>query len=201
MIQAEGQILNLWGVCRQGSKALGPGLRYVVWTQGCIKRCPGCISPESQQITPRVIMETSALATDIINNSRISGITISGGEPFLQAAALAQLLASVKELRPELNVIVFTGYLKKELAWQDAKALLSQIDVLIDGPYDQNKQSMRGLRGSLNQNIVFLTNRLIDYREELEKGSRKQEVYVGKDEIVTIGIPSNNQSVTLYKNK
>lgn len=146
-------------------------------------------------------METSALATDIINNSRISGITISGGEPFLQAAALAQLLASVKELRPELNVIVFTGYLKKELAWQDAKALLSQIDVLIDGPYDQNKQSMRGLRGSLNQNIVFLTNRLIDYREELEKGSRKQEVYVGKDEIVTIGIPSNNQSVTLYKNK
>ena len=144
-------------------------------------------------------METSALATDIINNSRISGITISGGEPFLQAAALAQLLASVKELRPELNVIVFTGYLKKELAWQDAKTLLSQIDVLIDGPYDQNNQSTRGLRGSLNQNIVFLTNRLIDYREELEKGFRKQEVYVEKDEIVTIGIPSNNQSVTHYK--
>lgn len=197
MIQEEGQILNLWGVCRQGSKALGPGLRYVVWTQGCLKRCPGCISPESQQITPRVIMRTSALATDIINNSKISGITISGGEPFLQASALTQLLKSVKDQRPELNVIVFTGYLKKELAWQDAKTLLSQIDVLIDGPYDQNKQSTRGLRGSLNQNIVFLTNRLIDYRKELEKGSRKQEVYVEKDEIVTIGIPSNNQSVTL----
>lgn len=197
MIQEEGQILNLWGVCRQGSKALGPGLRYVVWTQGCLKRCPGCISPESQQITPRVIMRTSALATDIINNSKISGITISGGEPFLQASALTQLLKSVKDQRPELNVIVFTGYLKKELAWQDAKTLLSQIDVLIDGPYDQNKQSTRGLRGSLNQNIVFLSNRLIDYREELEKGSRKQEVYVEKDEIVTIGIPSNNQSVTL----
>lgn len=197
MIQEEGQILNLWGVCRQGSKALGPGLRYVVWTQGCLKRCPGCISPESQQITPRVIMRTSALATDIINNSKISGITISGGEPFLQASALTQLLKSVKDQRPELNVIVFTGYLKKELAWQDAKTLLSQIDVLIDGPYDQNKQSTRGLRGSLNQNIVFLTNRLIDYSEELEKGSRKQEVYVEKDEIVTIGIPSNNQSVTL----
>lgn len=142
-------------------------------------------------------MRTSALATDIINNSKISGITISGGEPFLQASALTQLLKSVKDQRPELNVIVFTGYLKKELAWQDAKTLLSQIDVLIDGPYDQNKQSTRGLRGSLNQNIVFLTNRLIDYSEELEKGSRKQEVYVEKDEIVTIGIPSNNQSVTL----
>lgn len=86
MMQTEGHILNVWGVCRQGSKALGPGLRYVVWTQGCLKRCPGCISPESQQITPRVIMGISALATDNVKNSRISAITISGGEPFLQAA-------------------------------------------------------------------------------------------------------------------
>lgn len=197
MMPIEGQILNLWNVCRKGSRALGPGLRYVVWTQGCLKRCPGCTSPESQQITPRMIMEITELAKDIINSPRISGITISGGEPFLQAASLAQLLTLVKKQRPELNVIVFSGYLREELSWNDAKALLDLTDVLIDGPYDQRKQSMRGLRGSLNQNIVFLSNRLNDYREELVNGSRKQEVYVENDRIVTIGIPSTNQNVTI----
>ena len=197
MILAERNILNLWDVCRKGSRALGPGLRYVVWTQGCLKQCLGCTSPESHQITPRMVMDVSDLATDIINKSEINGITISGGEPFLQAASLAQLLVIVKEQRPELNVIVFTGYQKEELRWEDAKALLCHTDVLIDGPYDQSKQSTRGLRGSHNQNIIFLTNRLLDYREELENGPRKQEVYVENDKIVTIGIPSTNQSVTI----
>ena len=193
----EGHILNLWDVCRNGSRALGPGLRYVVWTQGCLKKCSGCTSSESHQITPRMLMDVFNLATDIINNSKITGITISGGEPFLQAASLTQLLTLIKEQRPELDVIVFTGYQKEELAWKDAKDLLCHIDVLIDGPYDQNKKSTRGLRGSFNQNIVFLTNRLLDYREELENGPRKQEVYVENDKIVTIGIPSTNQSVTI----
>lgn len=193
----EGHILNLWDVCRNGSRALGPGLRYVVWTQGCLKKCSGCTSSESHQITPRMLIDVFNLATDIINNSKITGITISGGEPFLQAASLTQLLTLIKEQRPELDVIVFTGYQKEELAWKDAKDLLCHIDVLIDGPYDQNKKSTRGLRGSFNQNIVFLTNRLLDYREELENGSRKQEVYVENDKIVTIGIPSTNQSVTI----
>lgn len=144
-----------------------------------------------------MLIDVFNLATDIINNSKITGITISGGEPFLQAASLTQLLTLIKEQRPELDVIVFTGYQKEELAWKDAKDLLCHIDVLIDGPYDQNKKSTRGLRGSFNQNIVFLTNRLLDYREELENGSRKQEVYVENDKIVTIGIPSTNQSVTI----
>lgn len=193
----EGQILNLWNVCRKGSRALGPGLRYVVWTQGCLKRCPGCTSPESQLISPRMIIEIPELAKDIINSPRISGITISGGEPFLQAASLTQLLTLVKKQRPELNVIVFTGYLKEELTWNDAKALLNQTDVLIDGPYDQRKRNTRGLRGSLNQNIVFLTNRLSNYRDELVNGSRKQEVYVENERIVTIGIPGINQNVTI----
>ena len=197
MMPIEGQLLNLWDVCRKGSRALGPGLRYVVWTQGCLKRCPDCTSPESQQITPRMIMDASDLAADIISNPQITGITISGGEPFLQAAPLAQLLAMIKKQRPELDVIVFTGYQKEELAWEDAKALLYHTDVLVDGPYDKSKQSSRGLRGSHNQNIIFLTNRLHDYREELENGPRKQEVYIEKDRIVTIGIPSTNQSVTI----
>lgn len=186
----EGRIINLWDLCREGTKALGPGQRYVLWTQGCLKRCIGCISPESRQMAPHMVVEVEQLATDIVNQSHLSGITISGGEPFLQSASLAKLLALVRQQRPEITVIIFTGYLMEELVWDKAKALLQHTDVLIDGPYCQEQKTNRGLRGSLNQRIIFLTDALADSREELEKAPRKQEMYVRKNEIVTIGIPT-----------
>ncbi len=190
----EGRLLNLWNICREGTKALGPGLRYVIWTQGCLKLCPGCTSPESRPIKPKMVVEVDHLAEDIVNTSNLSGITISGGEPFLQAASLAKLLSIVKPKRPEMNVIIFTGYNKEELRWGEANALLNQTDVLIDGPYCQGKSVNRGLRGSSNQRIHFLTNVLDDYREELENGTRKLDLYVDGDEIVTIGIPTDKSN-------
>lgn len=191
----EGHILNLWNICRGGTKALGPGLRYVIWTQGCLRRCPGCISPESQPIKPGLVVEVELLADEISKNKNISGITISGGEPFLQAASLSKLLRFVKQKRPELNVIVFSGYTKDELIWNDAELLLGQADVLIDGSFCQEQMSDKGLRGSLNQKIHFLTDALKSCREELENAPRKMEVHVEGDEIITIGIPNGNQNI------
>lgn len=189
MQHIEGQILNLWSICREGTKTLGPGLRYAIWTQGCLRRCQGCISPESQPIKPKVVVDVDFLADDIVKNTEISGITISGGEPFLQAASLSKLLQLVKQQRPELNVIVFTGFLKDELKWNDAESLLGQTDVLIDGPFCQEQISDIGLRGSLNQKIHFLTDTLRCSQEELENAPRKMEVHVEENEIITIGIP------------
>lgn len=186
----EGRIINLWDLCREGTKALGPGQRYALWTQGCLKRCTGCISPESRKMEPHMVVEVEQLATDIINQSHLSGITISGGEPFLQSASLAKLLALVRQQRPEITVIIFTGYLMEELVWDEAKNLLQHTDVLIDGPYCQEQKTDRGLRGSLNQRITFLTDALADSREELETAPRKQEMYIRQNEIVTIGIPT-----------
>lgn len=191
----EGHILNLWNICREGTKALGPGLRYVIWTQGCLRRCPGCISPESQPIKPKLVVEVELLADDIVKNAKISGITISGGEPFLQAASLSKLLKIVKQKRPELNVIAFTGYYKDELKWSDAVSLLEQTDVLIDGPFCQEQISDKGLRGSLNQKIHFLTDTLKYCQDEFENAPRKTEVHVEGDEIITIGIPNGNQNI------
>lgn len=191
----EGQILNLWSICREGTKALGPGLRYAIWTQGCLRRCPGCVSPESQPIKPRKLVDVELLADDIVKNSKISGITISGGEPFLQAASLSKLLQLVKLQRPDLNVIVFTGFLRDELKWNDAEALLEHTDVLIDGPFCQEQISDKGLRGSLNQKIHFLTHVLKCYQEELENAPRKMEVYVEENELITIGIPNSEQKM------
>ena len=185
------KILNLWCVCHNGTKALGPGLRYAIWTQGCLKKCPGCISPESQSMKPNLVMNVDDLVKDIIAHSKMQGITISGGEPFLQAAPLAYLLQEVKKKRPNMTSIVFSGYQKEELTWRDAKDLIAQTDVLIDGPYRQEQYAPRGLRGSINQRIHFLTDALKGFQEELENGSRKQDIYISHEEIITIGIPNN----------
>ena len=193
----EGRILNLWNTCSEGTKALGPGLRYVIWTQGCLRRCPGCISPESQPIKPKLVVEVEFLADDIAKNGKLSGITISGGEPFLQAASLSKLIQLVKQKRPELNAIVFTGFYKDELKWNDAENLLELADVLIDGPFCLEQISDKGLRGSLNQKFHFLTDALKGCREELENAPRKMEVYVEENELVTIGIPNGKQNIIL----
>lgn len=192
----DGQVLNLWSICREGTRALGPGLRYVLWTQGCLKRCPGCTSPESQPVEPKKVVDVDRMAADIVSRKEVTGITISGGEPFLQAASLARMLESVRQQRPELNVIVFTGFLLEELRWADAQALLAQTDVLIDGPYQQTRPAHRGLRGSQNQRIHFLTEALAEAREELEHGSRKLEIFVEDGNVVTIGIPRPAEEIT-----
>lgn len=188
------KILNLWSICRNGTRALGPGLRYAIWTQGCQKKCCGCISPESQQIKPKYVISVEDLTKDILEHSRLQGITVSGGEPFLQAASLAYLLKEVKRGRPDMTSIVFTGYQKEELVWTDAKALLSQTDVLIDGPYRQEQYSPKGLRGSTNQQFHFLTDALKCFKEELENGAHNQEIYITDEEIITIGIPNNTNN-------
>ena len=190
MLALEGNLLNLWSLCREGTRALGPGLRYAIWTQGCLKRCPGCISPESRPIKPRMIVKVEDLVCDILSRPLLQGITISGGEPFLQAASLANMLQKVRRQRSEINVITFTGYLMEELLWDDAKSLLAQTDVLIDGPYRHDMPASKGLRGSLNQRFHFLTVALEDCMDELINGCRRQEMIIGAKEIVSIGIPT-----------
>lgn len=197
MLAFEGNNLNLWGLCREGTRALGPGLRYAIWTQGCLKHCMGCISPESHPIEPRHIVSVKSIICDILPKPHIQGITISGGEPFLQAASLANMLREVKQKRPEMTVITFTGYQMEELQWDDAKDLLAQTDLLIDGPFRHDLPAYKGLRGSLNQRFHFLTHSLDEYHDEIANGNRKQEIIVNNNDIVTIGIPTENTDINL----
>lgn len=181
--------LNLLDVCRTGTHALGPGLRYAVWTQGCPFHCDGCITPEGREMTDRMVVSVEDLAADICLSKAIDGITISGGEPFLQADALSQLLRIVRERRPNLSVILFTGYLFQDLQWNQARNVLSYVDLLIDGPYIPTRNDGIGLRGSSNQRLHFLTDRLINYMDELNSGPRKNEIYIHDTYQKTIGIP------------
>ena len=116
-------------------------------------------------------------------------IEFIGGEPFLQAKELGTLLSKVLRVRPELNVILFTGYKFEDLSKEDYKFVLNFVDVLIDGEYIDGLNDNKGLRGSSNQVIHFLSSRLLPYKELLEEGKRKRELHViNETELLTIGI-------------
>lgn len=185
--------LHLFDVCREGTHVLGPGCRYVIWTQGCEHRCPGCLTPESWDENSGFSIDTNDLASDIILAPHIDGITISGGEPFLQAGALTEVILSVKTERPELTVIAYSGYTLEQLKSNSkCSSLLDLIDVLIDGPYIQELNDGVGLRGSNNQHIIAFTNRLDPYLDHMGNGERKtQYILDNKGTLTQIGVPRN----------
>jgi len=143
------------------SEANGPGVRSVVWVQGCPHRCEGCFNPEFQHFSPARQISTSHLARIIITQAGIDGVTFSGGEPFAQAPALAELGAQVQD--SGMTVVTYSGYPYEELAagtdagWQE---LLAVTDLLIAGPYISTFRCTGSLKGSANQQIVPLSGRI-----------------------------------------
>lgn len=141
------------------SLANGPGLRAVVWVQGCALGCPGCFNPESHDFSAGEVITTKEMAARIMAvKEPIQGITISGGEPFHQHRALARLLADVRAQK-DLSVLVFSGYTLEEINRLQAQELLAQIDVLIAGRYQAQQRIASGLIGSANKSVHFLTSR------------------------------------------
>lgn len=186
--------LNILQLCRKGSRALGPGLRYVIWVQGCPFHCPHCETPEGRSFEPNTVIGVEELAEDIISRPEIEGITISGGEPVEQAEALTELLRKVRQSRPELTVISYTGYRYEELSSESAKAYLAELDLLIDGPYIHELNDNQGIRGSSNQRLIFMTDRLKDKEQDLATGKRKLEVIFRGSEYTVIGLLNNTNT-------
>lgn len=173
-----------------GTNALGPGWRSVVWVQGCPFRCTGCIAPSWLSFTPARLASPKEIAEELLADPRITGITISGGEPMIQAARLADMVKEARQIR-DIDVVCFTGYRLKDLdrfADPGVKELLGEIDVLIDGPYIQTLNQGVGLRGSSNQVVHYLSDRLRDY--DFESGTRTIDLVLSGLELRIIGIPS-----------
>ncbi len=174
--------------------SLGPYKRFVLWTQGCCRHCPGCISPDSQSLSGGNVYSVESIAEKAVHISH-EGITISGGEPFIQAVALCNLIDEIKRRR-DMGVILYTGYTFEELKCNDTSPegsdeLLNRIDLLIDGPYIQSLNDDRSLRGSSNQRIIPLTDR---YNNCLclygVPNSRKTEMRFTSDGFFIAGIPT-----------
>ncbi len=136
---------------------LGPGRRIGIWFQGCSIRCEGCISRDTWRfrdgdVTPDDVMQRLAHWLD-----ECDGVTISGGEPFDQEAALFELLKGIKAYRSTVNVLVYSGYgLERLDAHQELRTGL--IDALITDPYDNDADQTKKLRGSDNQRLHCLTD-------------------------------------------
>lgn len=193
----EGQsLLNVHDLCR-GTRVLGPGKRYAIWVQGCLKYCPDCGTPDGRSTNINKLLDVGELAEDILDQSQIEGITISGGEPFLQTRALAELVRLIR-LHKDMGVIVFTGYYLQELRDlndKDTNNLLDCIDLLIDGPYVEDMNDSLGLRGSTNQTMRYLTDRYKECHSVLEYGPRKLEITRSQ----IIGIKPRNFDKTVEK--
>lgn len=140
------------------SRANGPGVRAVVWFQGCTLACPGCFNPTSHDPAGGYEMNTDALARELLGAAGIEGVSISGGEPFQQPEALADLLGRLRGA--VLSVLVFSGHTRAQiLDLPLGQSLLSGIDVLVAGPYVHAERCGRGLLGSQNQQVHLLTSR------------------------------------------
>jgi anaerobic ribonucleoside-triphosphate reductase activating protein len=185
-------VLKVAATCT-GTTALGPGLRSVVWVQGCPFHCPGCIAPNWIPFDgPSTEFQPEELADRLLANPQVNGLTFSGGEPFAQASALARLARLARQKR-NLNIISFTGYRFETLLNTPPERgvfdLLDQLDILIDGPYIAAQNNGVGLRGSTNQRIHYLTRRLVTY--DFEYMPRRMDVVVQDGEILIVGIPSS----------
>lgn len=137
------------------SRANGPGVRFVVWLQGCTLACPGCFNPGTHDASGREL-EVDDLVAQLAATPTATGLTLSGGEPFQQPDATRQLLAAARRLGR--STLVFSGYTLEELRERDA-TLLDDLDALIDGRYRSDQRLGTGLRGSANQVVHRLTDR------------------------------------------
>jgi anaerobic ribonucleoside-triphosphate reductase activating protein len=151
-----------------------------------MRKCPGCISEDSQPLDGGYVVDTSDLADDIINTSGIEGITISGGEPFLQETALVDLISRVKSKR-DIGVILYTGNTFSEI---ESCELTNVCDLIVDGIYIDKLNDDLSLRGSSNQKVCIVTDR---YREEAKEHygavGRKIELHLSREKKRLVGIP------------
>lgn len=179
--------LNLMGYVDE-SEVNGPGCRAVVWVQGCMRECPGCFNPASWSFEINELTEISTLVDRILSNDNNEGVTFSGGEPFWQAPALAEVARRVKAAG--LTVMSFTGFtleqLQGEYAPAGAQDLLAQLDILVDGAYIAALavNAADSLVSSSNQRVHVFNPALGD---RLDWASDQMEIHVLKngDRIIT----------------
>lgn len=173
--------LNLMGYVNR-SEVNGPGRRAVVWVQGCLRACPGCFNRASWSFEPNQITAVTDLVADILADSANEGVTFSGGEPFWQAPALAEVARHVKA--QGLNVMSFTGFTLAELqaptAPTGAQDLLDQLDILVDGPYVETLalNDPNSPVSSRNQRVHVFNPAL---RDRITWASDQMEIHVLKD--------------------
>ncbi len=146
----------------------GPGIRLVIFVQGCVHNCIGCHNPDTHSFSEGYYIEIDNIVEMVKKDPLFDGITLSGGDPFHQGRVCAILANKIKDIG--LNVVTYTGYTFEEIineidinnGW---KELLYATDILIDGKFDIDKKSLLlKFRGSENQRIIDVKKSLKNNR-------------------------------------
>jgi len=180
------------------SRANGPGERFVLWVQGCPIRCPGCWNPDTWDPSGGQTVDAEELARVVLAVEGIEGITLTGGEPFVQAGGLLPFVRRVREAG--LSVVAFSGFplsrlleagnanAKEPRPDPAAPALLQLVDLQVAGPYDRARRANLPLRGSSNQRLYFLTNR---YTFEDLEDAPELEIHLDGEHAALTGFPAD----------
>lgn len=174
------------------TEAEGPGRRFALWFQGCPLRCPSCCNPEMLPFAGGQTIPLAEVLRQVRAVEGIEGITLLGGEPLAHAAGAAALARDARSLG--LSVMVFSGYTLEEIRGLPDPAapdLLTQTDILVDGPYlREQPETRRRWIGSRNQRIHFLTDR---YRADDPCWRRPNtlEIRLRGTEVTINGFPSS----------
>jgi anaerobic ribonucleoside-triphosphate reductase activating protein len=138
----------------------GPGLRALMWVQGCSHRCTlRCLNPQYLSQKGGFLLPVDELVDHIAALARhysdLEGITVLGGEPFEQDSALAKLAEGVRALG--LSTMAYSGHPMEKL---EGSAALAKLDVLVDGPFlPEFAEPTLVWRGSSNQQVRALSDR------------------------------------------
>ena len=182
-------LLNIANI-KHRSRVNGPGLRSVVWVQGCTLKCPGCFNPHTHAHQAVKLFDPVELGQALLEIADTDGLTISGGEPFQQAAACAVLAQTLRQAGR--SVMVFTGYPYnriKNSADTQIKAFLNHIDLLIAGPFMQKLRCREPLRASRNQQVIFRTNRLLQAVRDMQSHAPLAEMSADGNSLSFTGFP------------
>ena len=133
----------------------GEGYRFTIFTQGCPHNCIGCHNPQTHDFDGGHVEDTDDILETVLDNPLLQGVTFSGGEPFCQPEPLADLARKLHQ--HGLDVWSYTGYTIEQLlkGTPQQVELLKELDVLVDGPYQEWKRDISlSFRGSSNQRVI-----------------------------------------------
>lgn len=139
----------------------GDGIRVVLWVAGCGHHCRGCQNPETWDPKGGIPLDESAMAEimEELGKDYVTGLTLSGGDPLYPGnrADVLKLLKAVNDKFPDKDVWIYTGYTLEQLMCteKDTLDILKLADVLVDGPYEEEKRDINlPWRGSSNQRVI-----------------------------------------------
>ena len=182
--------------------ALGFGRRAGIWFQGCSIECPGCCARDTWRQDDERLTSLEGLLEwfDARNSEGLDGVTITGGEPFDQPAALTSLLRHLNRRRSNGNpfdILVYSGYQRKRVIEIMGGSLVG-MDALISAPYVHTRPSAP-LRGSDNQEITGVTELGVRRYGNLAKRQSTLQISVAHDELTLLGIPERGDLLLLEK--